>query len=86
METIWKMTCTNRRIKEANAKESETAEVNKYNTVSEDDNKSNYWLVYYSYFNTDMRITANRNKLLHRHYMFRSSGSSLGIKMHFYLF
>jgi hypothetical protein len=77
------MACTNQRIKEGNAIESETAEVNKYITISEDDNKSTYWLVYY--FNIDIRITVNRNKLLHRHYMFQSCGSSLDIKMHFYL-
>jgi hypothetical protein len=41
------MACTNQRIKEGNATESETVEVNKYSTVSEDGNESTYWLVYY---------------------------------------
>ena len=38
---MWKTACTNQRIKEGNATERETAEVNKYNTDSEDGNKSN---------------------------------------------
>jgi hypothetical protein len=80
---MWKMACTNQRIKEGNATESETAEANKYRTVSEDGNKSTYWFVYY--FNTDIHITVNHNKFLYRRYMLRSCGTSSDIKMHFYL-
>ena len=80
---MWKMASTNQRIKEGNATESETAEVNKYRTVSEDGNKSTYWLVYY--FNIDTRITVNHNKFLYRRYMFWLCGTSSYIKMHFYL-
>lgn len=80
---MWKMACTNQRIKEGNATESDTGEVNKYSTVSDDGNKSTYCLV--CYFNTDIRITVNHNKFLYRRYMFRSCGPSSDIKMHFYL-